>query len=113
MSSSAATLAAEGADELAGTPPRLCYLLRLLVSSSLYFLPSALRAQALKAGTAEIRRYAIEVAGLCVGTMTATRQPQADADVLYTLVSDVKVNSLLYHLKIYYQVSNRFRTGQI
>ncbi|ALW87190.1 hypothetical protein AUC43_02690 [Hymenobacter sedentarius] len=76
-------------------------------------LPSAGQAQTLKAAAVETRRYAIEVAGLRVGTMTATRQPQAGTDVLYTLVSDVKVNFLLYHLKIYYQVSNRFRNGQL
>ena len=61
----------------------------------------------------ETRRYAIEVAGLRVGTMTATRQPQAGAEVVYTLVSDVRVNFLLYHLVIYYQVVNRFRDGQL
>ena len=60
---------------------------------------------------AETRRYAIEVAGLRVGTMTATRQPQPGpgGEVVSTLTSDVKVNFLLYHLKIYYQVINRTR----
>ena len=62
---------------------------------------------------AETRRYAIEVAGLRVGTMTATRQPQAGTEVVYTLVSDVQVNILFYHLKIYYQVVNRFQGGQL
>lgn len=61
----------------------------------------------------EVRRYAIEVAGIRVGTMTATRQPQAKADVVYTLISDVRVNFLLYHLKIYYQVTNHFHNGQL
>ena len=62
---------------------------------------------------AEVRRYAIEVAGIRVGTMTATRQPQARADVVSTLVSDVQVNFLLYRLKIYYQVTNHVRNGQL
>ncbi|WP_426058699.1 DUF6134 family protein [Hymenobacter sp. B1770] len=83
----------------------------LLFLSGLGFLPAA-RGQVPKAAP-EIRRYAIEVAGLRVGTMTATRQPQAGADVLYTLVSDVKVKFLFYNLKIYYQVNNRFRNGQL
>lgn len=62
----------------------------------------------------ETRRYAIEVAGLQVGTMTATCQPQAGAsDAVYTLTSDVKVNFLLYHLKIYYQVVNRVHNGKL
>ena len=78
---------------------------------------SALVAPAFGQGTkpapAETRRYAIEVAGLRVGTMTATRQFQAGTEVVYTLVSDVKVDILFYHLKIYYQVMNRFRGGQL
>ena len=62
----------------------------------------------------ETRQYAIEVAGLRVGTMTATRQPQpTPTDFVYTLTSDVQVNFLLYHLKIYYQVINRVRNGQL
>ncbi|WP_035565742.1 DUF6134 family protein, partial [Hymenobacter sp. IS2118] len=59
------------------------------------------------------RRYVIEVAGIRVGTMTATRMPQAGTEVLYTLVSDVQVKFLFYNLKIYYQVNNRFRNGQL
>ena len=75
--------------------------------------PPAAWAQAPKPAPVETRRYAIEVAGVRVGTMTATRQPQANAELVYTLVSDVKVNFLFYHLKIYYQVTNRFRNGQL
>jgi hypothetical protein len=75
--------------------------------------PLAAAAQAPKAAGAEVRRYGIEVAGLRVGTMTATRQAPVGADVTYSLVSDVKVNFLLYHLKIYYQVVNHFRNGQL
>ncbi|UOQ68908.1 DUF6134 family protein [Hymenobacter volaticus] len=63
--------------------------------------------------TPQTRRYAIEVAGLRVGTMTATRQQGASGEVVTTLTSDVQVNFLLYHLKIYYQVVNRFRGGQL
>jgi hypothetical protein len=62
----------------------------------------------------ETRRYAIEVAGVRVGTMTATRVPQtATTDAVSTLTSDVKVNFLIYKLKIYYQVVNRVRNGQL
>ncbi|WP_236668584.1 DUF6134 family protein [Hymenobacter rubidus] len=77
-------------------------------------LPATCHAQTPKPGTAETRRYAIEVAGLRVGTMTATRQPQASVgDVVCTLTSDVKVTFLFYHLKIYYQVINRMHNGQL
>jgi hypothetical protein len=76
-------------------------------------LPLATTAQAAPPAPAEVRRYGIEVAGIRVGTMTATRQAPVGADVTYSLVSDVKVNFLFYHLKIYYQVINRFRGGQL
>ncbi|OGX91071.1 DUF6134 family protein [Hymenobacter coccineus] len=76
-------------------------------------LPLAAAAQGPKAAAAEVRHYGIEVAGLRVGTMTATRQAPVGPDVTYALVSDVKVNFLFYHLKIYYQVTNRFRNGQL
>ncbi|MCB2411006.1 DUF6134 family protein [Hymenobacter lucidus] len=62
---------------------------------------------------AEVRRYAIEVAGLRVGTMTATRHPLSATEVRYTLVSDVQVNFLLYHLNVYYKVVNLVRSGQL
>ena len=84
-------------------------LLSVLISA----LPLAAAAQAAPAAAAEVRRYGIEVAGLRVGTMTATRQAPVGADVTYSLVSDVKVNFLFYHLKIYYQVIDRFRSGQL
>ena len=75
------------------------------------------RAQAPAARPAplETRRYAIEVAGVRVGTMTATRTPATSAatDAVYTLTSDVKVNFLVYNLKIYYQVINYMRNGQL
>lgn len=79
----------------------------------LFFSALPALGQAPKPGAAETRRYGIEVAGLRVGTMTATRQAPVGPDVVYSLVSDVKVNFLFYHLKIYYQVNNRFRNGQL
>lgn len=86
-------------------PPALFWLLSTW--------PLAARAQTVRPVAAEVRRYGIEVAGIRVGTMTATRQVSAGADAVYALVSDVKVNFLFYHLNIYYQVINRFRNGQL
>ena len=87
--------------------PRWCWL------PALCGLPLAAWSQPARPAV-ETRRYAIEVAGLQVGTMVATRQPQAGtAEAVYTLTSDVKVNFLFYHLKIYYQVVNRVRNGQL
>ncbi len=76
-------------------------------------LPLPGLAKVAQPGATEVRRYCIEVAGIRVGTMTATRQAPVGPDVTYALVSDVKVNFLFYHLKIYYQVTNRFRNGQL
>ncbi|WP_077923302.1 MULTISPECIES: DUF6134 family protein [Spirosoma] len=56
----------------------------------------------------ETHHYAIEIAGIRVGTMTATRQPQANDRTTYTLISDVKVRLLVYTIKIYYKVINEF-----
>ena len=63
----------------------------------------------------ETRRYAIEVAGLRVGTMTATRQlpTPANPETISTLTSDVQVDILFYHLVIYYKVTNYMRGGQL
>ncbi|GAB2599890.1 DUF6134 family protein [Spirosoma areae] len=59
-------------------------------------------------GPAETHHYAIEMAGIRVGTMTAMRQPLADNRTTYTLISDVKVNLLVYTVKIYYKTVNQF-----
>ncbi|OWP63156.1 hypothetical protein CDA63_10720 [Hymenobacter amundsenii] len=68
-----------------------------------------------QAQTPETRRYAIEVAGLRVGTMTATRQlpTPANPETISTLTSDVQVDILFYHLVIYYKVTNYMRGGQL
>ena len=83
--------------------------------AALLLATAVARAQTARPATPETRRYAIEVAGLRVGTMTATRQPQPGpaAEVVYTCTSDVKVTILFYHLKVYYQVINRVRAGQL
>ncbi|WP_232074146.1 DUF6134 family protein [Spirosoma aureum] len=58
--------------------------------------------------TAETHHYAIEMAGIRVGTMTAIRQPQAGNHTTYTLISDVNVSLLVYTVKIYYKVISQF-----
>ena len=93
------------------TAARPCWRWRWLLG--LVALPLAAQAQAPRPGAPETIRYAIEVAGLRVGTMTATRAAPAGPDEVYTLTSDVKVNFLLYRLKVYYQVVNRVRNGQL
>lgn len=86
---------------------------RLLVFGALSLVGRGLLAQPSAALAPEIRRYRIEVAGLSVGTMTATRQWLPTGEVVSTLVSDVQVNFLVYHLKVYYKVINQVRNGQL
>ena len=64
-----------------------------------------------KAQTTETHHYAIEVAGIRVGTMTAIRQQHADDRSTYTLISDVKVKLLVYTITIYYKAITQF-TGK-
>ena len=56
----------------------------------------------------ETHHYAVEVAGIRVGTMTAIRQSQPNNQLIYTLISDVKVNLLVYTVKVYYKCINQF-----
>ncbi|GAB3985687.1 hypothetical protein GCM10028807_01480 [Spirosoma daeguense] len=56
----------------------------------------------------ETHHYAIEVAGIRVGTLTASRQPQSGNQTVYTIVSDVKISLLVYTVKIYYKAVSRF-----
>lgn len=66
-------------------------------------LPIAGRAQ-----TTETHHFAVEIAGIRVGTMTAIREQQADNRSTYTVISDVKVKLLVYTVKIYYKTVNQF-----
>ena len=61
----------------------------------------------------ETRHYAIDIAGARVGTMTATRQQLQGNEVIYTQISDVQVNFLVYKLKVYYKVISQLRNGQL
>jgi hypothetical protein len=54
------------------------------------------------------KKYAIEVAGIKVGEMHATKQLIGKDLVKYHVKSDVKVNLLVYTLKIKYEVSSQF-----
>lgn len=53
----------------------------------------------------EKKVYNIEVAGITVGKMTAVKNRKSEQVVNYTLTSDVKINFLVYLLKIFYQVN--------
>jgi hypothetical protein len=61
----------------------------------------------------ETRHYVIEVAGVRVGSMTATRQQQPNEQQVFTLTSDVKVNFLVYKLTVFYKVINQMKAGKL
>lgn len=58
--------------------------------------------------TTELKKYAIEVAGFKVGEMHATKKTLGEGVVKYHIKSDVKVNLLVYTLKVKYEVSSQF-----
>ena len=60
------------------------------------------------AQTVETHQYAIEMAGIRIGTMTAVREQRADNRSTYTLVSDVRVKLLVYTVTIYYKAISHF-----
>jgi hypothetical protein len=58
--------------------------------------------------TVEMKKYAIEMAGLKVGEMYATKHQVSKDVVNYKVKSDVKVNLLVFTLKIKYEVNSQF-----
>lgn len=92
-----------------------CSNVTLLAILTGFFLPLFAHSQISTpaSAAAETRRYAIEVGGIRVGNLTATRQPQTNGTVTFTLISDVKVNFMVYKLKIYYKAINVFSRGQL
>ena len=63
------------------------------------------------AQTTETHHYAVEMAGIRVGTMTAVREQHADNRSTYTLISDVNIKLLFYKVSIYYKAISQF-TGK-
>ena len=58
--------------------------------------------------TTESKKYALEVAGIKVGEMQAIKQTLGKGLVKYYVKSDVRVNLLVYILKIKYEVTSQF-----
>jgi hypothetical protein len=56
----------------------------------------------------EMKKYAIEMAGIKVGEMLATKHQVSKDVVNYKVKSDVKVNLLVFTLKIKYEVNSQF-----
>ena len=65
------------------------------------------------ADSTQTRQYVIDVAGIKVGTMTAVRQLKGNQTIQYTLISDVKVNLLVYTVKVYYKAVSVMQKGKL
>jgi hypothetical protein len=61
----------------------------------------------------QTRQFVIDIAGIKVGTMTAMRQPKGNQTVLYTIISDVSVNLLVYKVKVYYKMVSLMQQGKL
>ena len=61
----------------------------------------------------QTHRYSIDIAGIKVGTMTATRQPKSNQTILYTIITDVQVNLLVYKVKVYYKMVSLMQQGKL
>lgn len=61
----------------------------------------------------QTRHFVIDIAGIKVGTMTAVRQPKGNQTVLYTIISDVSVNLLVYKVKVYYKLVSLVQQGKL
>ncbi|QJW88294.1 hypothetical protein HNV11_02330 [Spirosoma taeanense] len=82
--------------------------MKAVLAGILCGLGSVSLAQSSGQSAAETHHYAIEIAGIRVGTMTAVRQPLADNRSTYTLISDVKVKLLVYTVTVYYKANTHF-----
>ncbi len=61
----------------------------------------------------QTRHFIIDIAGIKVGTMTATRQPKGNQSVLYTIITDVSVNLVVYKVKVYYKLVSLMQQGKL
>jgi hypothetical protein len=76
---------------------------RLIFILYLFFYLSAFSQE-----TVETKKYAIEVAGIKVGEMHTTKHQISKEVVNYKVKSDVKINLLVFTLKVKYEVKSQF-----
>ena len=85
---------------------RLFFSIILIISA----FPSLL-AQTI--GATQTNNYVIEIAGIKVGSMIAKRENKGNGDILYTIISDVKVNLLIYKVIVYYKTVSLYQQGKL
>ncbi len=59
-------------------------------------------------GSSILRNYRVEVAGIKVGEIIASKTINLVGETQYTVKSNIKVNLLLYHAKLNYDVKSNF-----
>ena len=86
---------------------RLLPVYLLLSASSLAAQPT------LPAHPPETNRFAIEIAGIRVGTVTAVREEKPGNRTVITTISDVKIHLLVYTVKVYYKAITQFTGNKL
>ncbi len=76
-------------------------------------LSTSLRGLGQAPDSTQTRQFIIDIAGIKVGTMTATRQPKGNQTVLYTIITDVSVNLVVYKVKVYYKLVSLMQQGKL
>lgn len=61
----------------------------------------------------ETHRFAIEIAGIRVGTVTAVREEKPANRSVITTISDVKIHLLIYTVKVYYKATTQFTGNKL
>lgn len=84
-----------------------------LLCGLLVVLGTLLSVSGQPADSTQTRQFTIDIAGIKVGTMTATRQPKGNQTVLYTILTDVSVNLLVYKVKVYYKLVSLMQQGKL
>ena len=86
---------------------------RLLFLSGLLAAAPLFAQQAAPLRPSETHRFAIEIAGIRVGTVTAIREEKPGNRSVITTVSDVKIHLLVYTVKVYYKAITQFTGAKL
>lgn len=86
---------------------RLLSLLLLLLVHTGFAQPAPAR------HPTETNRFAIEIAGIRVGTVTAVREEKPGNRAVITTISDVKIRLLVYTIKVYYKAITQFDRSRL
>ena len=86
---------------------------RLFFGLLLFGLAQSATAQTADVRPPETNRFAIEIAGIRVGTVTAVREEKPGNRSVITTVSDVNIHLLVYTVKVYYKAISQFTGSKL